>query len=203
MMLESGAILDSRNTSVTVKEAYIPPFSDTEIKINPDNTATLNVPEGTVSIRIPQGAVLADTTLVVKPYVLALPELPTGVTGGRTAFTIDGVSGLLTKDATVVVKYSKADLDAAKGDASKLALARYDRSDGRWTLLPARVDTNAMTLTATTNRFSIWAVVSSQQAPKQPGSPNATPTPAPGPDPLLLCGFVFIVLLWKSAGKNR
>ena len=138
MMLESGAILDSRNTTVTVKEAYIPPFSDTEIKINPDNAATLNVPEGTVSIRIPQGAVLADTNLVVKPYVLALPELPTGVTAGRTAFTIDGVSGLLTKDATVVVKYSKADLDAAKGDASKLVLARYDRSDGRWTLLPPR-----------------------------------------------------------------
>ena len=203
LILESGAILDNKTVKLDVKEAYIPPFSDTEIKINPDNAATLNVPEGTVSIRIPQGAVLADTNLVVKPYVLALPEMPAGVTAGRTAFTIDGVSGLLTKDATVVVKYSKADLDAAKGDASKLVLARYDRSDGRWTLVPTTVDTNVMTLTATTNRFSTWAVVSSQQAPKQTGNPNATPSPTPGPDPLLICGFVFIVLLWKSAGKNQ
>jgi hypothetical protein len=165
MMLESGAILDSRSTSVTVKEAYIPPFSESSMKVGPDNPATVTVPEGTIMISIPRGAVLAETTLTVKPYTENLPQVPAGANAGSTTFSVDGLSGLLAQDATVTVRYSRTDLDTAQGDASKLELGRYDRAEGRWTLLPTSVDKNAMTLTTSTNRFSIWAVMAAENIP--------------------------------------
>ena len=48
---------------MTVKEAYIPPFQESSLKVGPDNPATVTVPEGTIMISIPRGAVLAETTL--------------------------------------------------------------------------------------------------------------------------------------------
>jgi hypothetical protein len=59
----------------------------------------------------------------------------------------------------VQVKYSNADLEAAGSDVSKLAIARYDDSDNKWTILPTTLDKNALTLSATTNWFSIWVVM--------------------------------------------
>ena len=59
----------------------------------------------------------------------------------------------------MVVKYSSADLEAAGSDVSKLSLARYDESEEKWTIVPTTLDRNALTLTATTNRFSIWTVM--------------------------------------------
>ena len=46
---------------------------------------------------------------------------------GTTAFSVDGLTGLLAEDATVTVKYSQEDLDAAAGNPSKLVFARFDR----------------------------------------------------------------------------
>ena len=116
MMLESGTVLDSSSTSVTVKKAYIPPFTESGMKITPDNPATLTVPEGTIILSFPQGSVFSDTTVTVKPYIGTLPVLPAGATAGTTTFNIDGLSGLLAKDATVTVKYASGDLAAAGGN---------------------------------------------------------------------------------------
>lgn len=201
VMLESGALLDSRTTSVIVKEAYIPPFQESSIKITPDNPATVAVPEGSITISFPQGSVFGETTVTVKPYTGTLPDLPSGATPGTTAFAIDGLSGLLAKDATIKVKYSNADLDSAHGDASKLVLGRYDRSEGRWTLLPTSVDNNARTLTAVTNRFSVWAVIATEKAPVSGQAATGSTTQSPGPEPLLVCGFIALVLLARSGRK--
>ena len=202
MMLGSGVILDSRSTSVTVNEAYIPPFKESGVKVTPDSPATLTVPEGTIRITFPQGSVLGETTVTVKPYTGTLPDLPAGAHAGTTAFGIDGLSGLLAKDATLTVKYSSTDLDAARGDATKLVLGRYDRAEGHWTLVPTLVDSNAMTLTASTNRFSIWAVMATDTIPAAAQSATASPTKSPGPEPLLLCGLVALVLLVRSVRKK-
>jgi hypothetical protein len=205
MQLESGAILDSRTTSITVKEAYVPPFQQSSAKVTPDSPATLEVPEGTVRISFPQGAVLAETTVTVKPYIGTLPDLPAGAKAGTTAFSVDGLSGLLAKDATVTVRYNKADLDAANSDASKLVLGRYDRGEAHWTLLPTTVDRNAMTLTASTNRFSTWAVIAAQssgQTSASGASPMAAATQSPAPGPLLICGLISLILLARSARKR-
>lgn len=205
MLLGSGTVLDSRTTTVTVKEAYIPPFQQSSTKVTPDSPATLAVPEGTVRISFPQGAVIAETTVTVKPYTGTLPDLPAGAHAGTTSFSVDGLSGLLAKDATVTVRYNQADLAAANGDASKLVLGRYDRGETHWTLLPTTVDKNAMTLTASTNRFSTWAVIAApspgQTSPSGTDQkPAATQSPAPGS--LLICGLISLILLARSARKK-
>lgn len=176
-MLLGGAVLDSRTTSITVKEAYVPPFQEASVKVSPESPAILVVPEGTVRISFLQGAVLAETSVSVKPYIGTLPDLPAGVKSGTTTFSVNGLSGLLAKDATVTVRYNKADLDAADNDASKLVLGRYDRGEAHWTLLPTTVDTNAMSLTTSTNRFSTWAVMA---APAGAGSPGGATAPSKG-----------------------
>lgn len=205
MLLGSGAVLDSRTSSITVKEAYIPPFQQSSAKVTPDSPATLEVPEGTVRISFPQGAVIAETTVTVKPYTGTLPDLPAGAQAGTTLFSVDGLSGLLAKDATVTVKYNKADLGAANSDASKLVLGRYDRGDAHWTMLPTTVDKNAMTLTASTNRFSTWAVIatpSSGQTPMAGADQKAAATQSPAPGSLIICGLIFLILLARSARKK-
>jgi hypothetical protein len=114
-----------------------------------------------------------------------------------TAFTVDGVNGLLAKDAALVVRYSKADLDAAGGDAKKLALARWDRSDNAWTIIPVTADTAAMTLTAKTNRFSTWAVVVTSGA--------ATATTTQTADVGIFCGVLALaagVIVARNPGRK-
>ena len=147
MMLDSGMSLDSASTRVTVKETYIPPFQESSMKVSPDNPATISDPEGTIIINIPRGAVLDDTMLSLKPYTDPLPQIPSGAVAGSTAFSIDGLSGLLTQEATVTVRYNQEDLDTAGGKAENLVLGRFDRVEGGWTFLPTTVDTNMMTLT--------------------------------------------------------
>ncbi len=88
----------------------------------------------------------------------------------------------------------------ADGDANKLSLARYDRTDSRWTLVPTSVDTNTMTLTATTDRFSTWAVMAVQD-----GGVAAPESKSPfslGLDPLIISGFVALLLLVKGMRKR-
>ena len=43
--------------------------------------------------------------------------------------------------------------------SQNLPLPVIDESEGKWTIVPTTLDKNALTLTATTNRFSIWAVM--------------------------------------------
>jgi hypothetical protein len=195
-MLLTVGVLDSRTTSITVKEAYIPPFQETSVKVIPESPVTLEVPGGTVRISFPPGAVLAETTVTVKPFIGTLPNLPAGAKAGTTAFSVDGLSGFLAKDATVTVRYTKTDLDAANSDASKLVLGRYDRGEAHWTLLPTIVDTNTMSLTTSTNRFSTWVVMVSGS-----GGSAGTPSKNVGLDTPLV--FVALGMMAVFVGLYR
>jgi hypothetical protein len=204
MLLGNNTVLASNSTSITVNVAYIPPFQKSSVTVAPGSPATLTVPEGTVTISFPQGSVLADTTVTVSPYIGTLPALPAGATAGSTVFSVDGLNGLLASDATITVKYSQADLTAAGNDASKLVLGRYDSN--AWTLLPTTVDKNAMTLTASTNRFSTWAVIAAQSSPGAGAAPAGSAGNSGtgksgfmglglGLDPLLIIGAIGIVII--------
>jgi hypothetical protein len=159
MTLQDGTVLDEESASFTVQEEYVPPFQAANVTVFAESAVVLATPDGEIMIRFPQGAFLSGGTVSVTPYRGDLPPLPEGVRVASTIFSVDGVMGLLAKDATVTVRYSDADLKAAGNNAQKLALARYDRSESQWTVLPTTVDAGARTLTATTNRFSTWAVV--------------------------------------------
>jgi len=199
-MVLAGSALDSKTTRITVKEAYIPPFQQTSVRVIPESPVILEIPEGTVRISFPQGAVLAETIVTVKPYIGTLLNLPAGAKAGTTTFSVDGLSGFLGKDATVTVKYSKSDLDAADGDASKLALGRYDRGEARWTVLPTTVDKEGMSLSASTNRFSTWVVMA---APAGAGSPVTGGSGLRGLGLDTFIVFVALGLMIVFVGINR
>jgi hypothetical protein len=209
MRLESGTVLDSKSTDILIKETYVPPFHETDATVSPDSAATISVPEGTVLISIPRGAVLAETRMMVKPYAESLPPVPAGSVAGSTAFSVDGLSGLLAQDATVTVRYNQADLDAAGGNPGKLVLGRFDRIEGHWTILQTVVDQNARTLTATTNRFSIWAVIAAQRSTQAKmteiipvTSQESQTRNSPGPDSLAVLGVIAFLLLYRNYQKN-
>ena len=154
--------------------------------------------DGRVVVSFPAGAVFSDVNVTLKPVSNAkLSAAPQGATLGATSFRVDGLTGLLSKDATVLVKYSSADLDAAGSDVSKLTLARYDDSENKWTILPTTLDKGALTLSTATNRFGIMAVMVSSGGNTQgstQGSAGSTASGGSKPGIGLDTAIVFVAL---------
>jgi hypothetical protein len=133
------------------------------VYLTPSSATTLQNSDGTISINFPQGAAVTSVQIALQNYLIdQIPPLPSGITTASTCFQVNGLTGLLAKNATVTVKYSLADLDKAGSNASKLQLARWDDGVSQWTILKTTVNTTANTLTATSNQMSIWAVVVGQ-----------------------------------------
>jgi len=139
------------------------------VTVTPGSPATLETEDKSVHVSFPQGSVTGQAEVSVQSYSPEqLPEPPSGFEFGTTFFRVDGLSGLLAKEATLTLKYSTADLSQADGNASRLTLARWDEANSEWTVLKTEVNEEAMTLTTSTNQLSIWAVMVS--APPEPTS---------------------------------
>ncbi len=165
LMLEDGVILDEAEGNFEVKEPYVPPPSPASLIVTPASAAVLQTPDGAISISFPKGAVISQVEISLRSYPLEqLPSAPADFDLATTCFRIDGLTGLLLKEATVTVKYTPADLDKAEGDASRLRLARWDEADNQWSVLNTTVNKEATTLTTNTNQLSIWAVMVAAQA---------------------------------------
>jgi hypothetical protein len=160
LMLEDGNLLDETNGKFVISEKYIPPSAPSSISLKPGSSGKLGTVNNLISIDFPQGAVLSEVEVSLRSYSLdQLPLAPVGYKVAMTCFRVDGLSGLLAKEATVTVKYTNADLEKAGGDAAKLKLARWDETDSKWTILDTSVDKGDKSLTTHTNRFSIWAIM--------------------------------------------
>jgi len=158
--LEDGTRLDEVAGSFEVGMPYVPPAPPVSITLTSDSASTLQTEDGRFSISFPQGAVFSDVDISLWDYPLdQLAPLPPGYSLAATAFRVDGLPGLLAKEAMVAVKYLSVDLERAKGDAARLKLARWDMADGQWTVLKTNLDQEAMTISAKTNQLSIWAVI--------------------------------------------
>ncbi|MCJ7470374.1 hypothetical protein MUO74_07765 [Candidatus Bathyarchaeota archaeon] len=177
ILLESGRVLDEKTTAFELKESYIPPPTESSVTLSPGSPGTLTSPDGRYSVVFPQGAVLDDVVVVLKPYSRDnLHPAPEGTWLGTTCFEITGLSGLLSKNATVRVTYSANDLSVAGGDASQLKLSYWDTAQGTWVILPTQLTSKDMKLTATTNHLSVWAILI--QSPKTKAPATETPLPA-------------------------
>ena len=158
--LEDGTVLDEAEGSFEVGMPYVPPAPTVSITLTSSAASTLQTDDGRFSISFPQGAVFSDVEISLRGYPLdQLPPLPAGHSLAATAFRVDGLPGLLVKEATITVRYLSADLQSAEGDASRLKLARWDIADGRWTVLETNLDREAMTISTSTNQLSIWAIM--------------------------------------------
>jgi hypothetical protein len=191
IMLEDGTILDEATGSFEVKAPYVPPPPPASVNLKPSSAATLQTDDGRIIINFPQGAVLGEAKVSLQSYPPEqLPPPPTGLTAATTCFRVDGLNGLLTKEAKMTVKYSSADLQKAGGDASKLRLARWDEVSNQWTVLKTSVDKPTMTLIASTNQFSLWAVMVGTPPSPATGSPAS---PANWTLFAVIGGAVFVV----------
>jgi hypothetical protein len=158
--LDDGTVLDTKTIPFEIKTTYIAPPEEAFVILSPKSPAVLTSADGRFIINFPAGSVFSDVNVTLKPFSNDnLPSAPQGATLGATSFRVDGLTGLLSKDATLTIKYTSADLDAAGSDVSRLVLARYDDSENKWTILPTTLDKSALTLSTATNRFGIWAVM--------------------------------------------
>ena len=160
VMLEDGTLLDEASGSFEVKAPYVPPSPPASVTLTPASAATLKTEDGRISISFPKGAVISQVEISLRSYPLEqLPSPPSNFRLATTCFRIDGLTGLLAKEATVTVKYTAADLERAEDDASRLTLARWDEANNQWSVLKTKVDKEANTLSTKTNQLSIWAVM--------------------------------------------
>ncbi len=138
----------------------VSPLIPASLTLTPGNASVLETKSTEISVSFPKGAVTGQVGISLQSYPLeqAAPP-PAGFILATTCFRIDGLTGLLAKEATVTVKYTTADLDEAGGDASRLRLARWDEANNQWTVLKTKLDKEATTLSTTTNQLSIWAVM--------------------------------------------
>jgi len=207
ILLESGTVLDEKTAAFTVKTDYIPPTTESSITLTPGSAGTLTSPDGRYSISFPQGAVLGDAGVTLKPYSRdKLQAPPANAKLGTTSFEITGLTGLLSKDATVRVTYSTDDLAAAGGDASQLKLSYYDAAQNAWIILPTLVDTGSKTLTSTTNHLSVWTVMVSSSTTSSPVSgaaPKTKATQSPLPLPVIFVALMVILILPRTGSGKR
>jgi len=198
-VLLNGQVLDDKSTSFTVATNYIPPATESSITVSPGSAATLTSSDGRYSVSFPQGAVLGDVVVTLGPYSLdKLSPAPSGAKLGATSFEVKGLAGLLSKDATVTVKYSQDDVAAAGGDTSKLKLAYWDAAQYQWVILPTQVNTQDMTLTASTDHMGVWAVMISSTT--STGLPTGFPIKVPLPamlDIIAITAAAIIVAAWR------
>ena len=160
VFLEDGTEIATASGSFEVGQPYVPPPPPASITLTPGRPSILQTGDGRISISFPQGAVISQVEISLRGYPLEeVPAPPPGFNLATTCFRVDGLPGLLAKEATVTVKYTAADLDKAEGDASRLSLARWDEADSQWTVLKTKLDLEAMTISTTTNQLSIWAVM--------------------------------------------
>lgn len=202
VLLEDGTVLDEKNTTLSIMTKYVPPVTESSITISPSVGGVLTSPDGRFSVVFPQGAVTDSVVITMKPYSLdQLKKAPSGAKLGTTCFEITGLSGLLSKDATVTATYSADDLAAADGDASQLKLAYYDIGQGQWIILPTQVNTQQMTLTATTDQLGIWVVMVSSST--SAGAPAAAPTKASLPAVLSIVALAATAIILGGTVRQR
>ena len=159
VMLQDGTLLDQSTNTFTVKAAYVPPPSLGEVNLIPSSASTLNNSDGSISIYFPQGA--AAVPVDISLNTIAESQLPVAASGfvlTGNCFQVNGLTGLLAKDATVTIKYTAADLTKANNNASTLKLLRWDSGTNQWVTLKTKVNAAAMTLIASSNQMGIWAV---------------------------------------------
>ena len=160
IMLSNGTVLDETTSSFIIKAPYVPPPALGTLNLGPmDGTSNLQNTDGSISISFPAGAAAIPVNLALNHYIAAqLPVAPTGFTLTGSCFQVNGLTGLLAKNATVSVKYTAADLSKANGKASLLVLMRWNAGTNQWVIDATKVNTKTSTLSANDNAMGIWAI---------------------------------------------
>ena len=166
IMLSDGTHLAQSEATFTIQSPYVPPPALGNVSLVPSAASTLKSADGSISIYFPVGAAAIPVDLALNNIAVAqLPVAPTGFTLTGRCFQVNGLTGLLAKNATVTSNYTQYDLSKANGKASSLVLMRWNAGTNQWVVLKTKVDTKAMTLSAKSTQMGIWAVAVSVVKP--------------------------------------
>ena len=164
--------------------------------VYPGNVATVETKDKKIVVEFLADSVGNEGEVIIRQEMVdSVPSVPSNFKAGGTCFSIELTCELNNgATITITVVYSKADVDAAGGDASLLTLSRYDEVTGEWVVLPTNVDTETQTLTTTTDHLSKWMVLV-----KPPSSSSALPIILGGilGGLALVAGAVFVYLTWR------
>jgi hypothetical protein len=164
--LEDGTILDERMSQFDVSERYTPPPPPAQIMLSSSADGTLWTNDGVIKVDFPAGSVLEEANVALRPFGQdQLPKAQGSLRLGTTAFRLEGINGLLAKNASIELKYSQSDLNAAGGDVSRLVLARWDKANTKWALLDTKRDAKTKTLRANTNQLGMLSVMVLESGP--------------------------------------
>jgi hypothetical protein len=145
------------------------------VALAPESATALRSPDGSVHVLVPPGAVSSAMSLVYIPEATA-PPAASDMRPGGAVFTLQPVdtAGLplaqlqWQQPVTLVVGYTKDDLQSAGNQPSRLALTRYDSVAQRWVVLDAVLDRSAATLTGRISSPGLYALMVRQEAPAGP-----------------------------------
>jgi hypothetical protein len=181
LLSDNKTVLDEKNATVNVVKPYEPPFREVSITLLPQSSITLATLDGTKSISFPAGSVFDATKITMRPVPIdQVPTPPSNSKLGDSIFSLEGLSGLLSKEAAITIKYSPKDLEVTGSTPEQLVIARYDNLENKWIFMPTALDTAAGTLTTTTNRLSIWAVMTMEGQVPRPTETGPTTAKTPG-----------------------
>jgi hypothetical protein len=166
VMSSDSILLDKSDGTFTIKAPYKPPPALGTVSLAPSGASTLKTTTGNISIFFPVGSAAIPVDISLNNITAAqLPVAPDGYGFTGTYFQINGLTGLLAKDAAVTVQYTADDLSKAGGKASSLVLTRWDPGTNKWVVLRTKANNTAMTLSANSKQLGIMAVAASLVPP--------------------------------------
>jgi len=162
VMSSDSILLDKSDGTFTIKAPYKPPPALGTVSLAPSGASTLKTTTGNISVYFPVGAAAIPVDISLNNITAAqLPVAPDGYGFTGTYFQVNGLTGLLAKNATITVQYTPDDLSKAGGKASSLVLTRWDPGTNKWIVLKTKVNPKTMTLSAASKQLGIMAVASS------------------------------------------
>ena len=166
VMSSDSILLDKSDGTFTIKAPYKPPPALGTVSLAPSGASTLKTTTGNISIFFPVGAAAIPVDISLNNITAAqLPVAPDGYGFTGTYFQVNGLTGLLAKNAAVTVQYTADDQSKAGGKAASLVLTRWDPGTNKWVVLKTKVNPKTMTLSAASKQLGIMAVAASLLPP--------------------------------------
>ena len=138
------------------------------------NGGTVSLPDGSVQIVFPPGAVTQPTVIQIQPT--SAPAAPTGqqVAGTSVELTASNANGPVSNFA------SNVQITMTYGGSAPEGMYFFNTGSSSWQRLgDSSVNTGNQTVTATSNHFTVFALLS--QTPNLSATPTASATPSPVP----------------------
>jgi PKD repeat protein len=154
------------NSATEMKTGYIVVGNAIAPHSVPPQGGTIQTADGQIATTFPANAFSGEATVVILEMSPSIaPKTPKGYSIGSLCFALEvtDARGIaitsFSRPVTVTVRYADEGMAAAGDARENLVLAYYDEALGKWTFLDTAFDGTNKSLSATTTRFSTWAIL--------------------------------------------